>query len=434
LIIGAGPTGLSAAYHARPHSDYLLIEREDRVGGLCRSIYQQGFTFDYAGHIIFTADPYIREVIYPLLLDHAGGIHWQYREAWIYSKRTYTRYPFQASTYGLPVEVVKECILGAIEAWKAADASRRPKNFAEFIQMVWGPGIGKHFMVPYNRKLWTVPLEEMSWTWLNGRVPQPNIEEVIDGALQPQPKPMGPNARFGYPRRNGYEALMRGWLKHLDPSRIRTGMAVVAVDPAAHEATLSSGEKIHYTHLINTSPLPEFVKLVAGLPAEVCAAAGRLRHVSIRCVNLGLARPDVSDKHWIYYPEERPLFHRLFIQSNAAPGLTPPGCSSLTAEISYSPLKPLPAQGDALIRRVIDDCCAVGILRPEDSILTAGEVDIPYAYVVPDLHKEEAAAIILDALRRWGIISAGRFGEWQYLNTDHCFLAGKRAAEQINVS
>ncbi len=427
LIIGAGPTGLSAAYHYP--GDYILVEKEERPGGLCRSIYDRGFVFDYAGHIIFTNDPYISDVVYPMLLGE--NLHWQFREAWVYSKQAYTRYPFQASTFGLPVQVVKECILGAVEAARNYTSESSPENFRQFITAQWGEGIGKHFMVPYNQKLWTVPLEEMSWQWMNGRVPQPNLEEILDGALQPQPKPMGPNARFGYPLRGGYESLMKGWLRYLDRDRVWLNTAVTAVDAAERLAVLSDGRTIHYEHLISTAPLPEFLKLLVKLPADVQFAARQLRAVSIRCVNLGIARPNVSDKHWIYYPEEVPVFHRLFVQSNTSPYVTPPGCSSLTAEISYSPSKPLPAQGEALTQLVIEHCKSVGILHPSDPILVAGEVDIPYAYVVPDLNKDAAVARIQRWLEPQGIISAGRFGEWKYLNTDHCFLAGKRAAEQI---
>ena len=72
-----------------------------------------GFTFDFAGHIMFSNDPYVHQLYKMLLGDN---VHWQDREAWIYSKNVYTRYPFQGSLYGLPPDVIKECIVGAIEA------------------------------------------------------------------------------------------------------------------------------------------------------------------------------------------------------------------------------------------------------------------------------------------------------------------------------
>lgn len=110
VVIGAGPTGLSAAYHLGANS--LLLEQNATVGGWCRSIEDHGFIFDYAGHIMFSNDPYVHR-LYKMLLD--DNVHWQDREAWVYSKNVYTRYPFQGALYGLPPEVAKECIIGAIE-------------------------------------------------------------------------------------------------------------------------------------------------------------------------------------------------------------------------------------------------------------------------------------------------------------------------------
>jgi len=188
---------------------------------------------------------------------------------------------------------------------------------------------------------------------------------------------------------------------------------------------------VHYGQMISTMPLPELLKILPKLPAEVQQAAQQLRSISIRCVNLGLKRQDLTDKHWIYYPEERPIFHRAFIQSNTSPYVVPEGCSSVTAEISYSPSKPLPAEGDALIERTLEDLQHVGLVHVTDEIAVANEVDIPYAYVVPDLQRDAAFERIQSWLRPMGIVLAGRFAEWKYLNTDHCFLAGKRAAEEI---
>src|SRR5206468_2559312 len=110
-VLGAGPTGLSAAYHLGEGS--LLLEQNETVGGWCRSIHDNGFTFDFAGHIMFSNDPYVHHLYRKLLGEN---VHWQDREAWIYSKDVYTRYPFQGALYGLPPQVLKECIVGAIEA------------------------------------------------------------------------------------------------------------------------------------------------------------------------------------------------------------------------------------------------------------------------------------------------------------------------------
>ncbi|MET0963608.1 MAG: FAD-dependent oxidoreductase [Noviherbaspirillum sp.] len=472
VVIGAGPTGLSAAYHL--DQDTLLLDRNETVGGWCRSIDDKGFTFDYAGHIMFSNDPYVLELYQVLLGDN---LHWQNREAWVYSKGVHTRYPFQGALYGLPPKVITECITGAIEAryggsgkpdaapgaanctvasgdvkdlddccadGAALPASNAaapapsatalpgepPRNFEEFIYKVWGAGIAKHFAVPYNRKLWTVPLTEMETSWLGGRVPLPNLDEIIEGALEPVARPMGPNARFGYPKKGGFEALMRGFLPHIKGT-VETGAKVVELLPQEKLVALADGRRYHYDQLVSTMPLPELVKVIgANAPPEVHAAALGLRHISIRCVNLGIARENITDKHWIYYPEDS-IFHRIFVQGNASPDCNPPGGFGLTCEISYSAYKPLPVDGDALVARCMADLVKVGLLTPEDVLLTSNLVDMPYAYVLYDHARAENVSIIRSWMAQHDIVLAGRYSEWEYYNSDHAFLAGRKAAQAV---
>ena len=511
LVIGAGPTGLSAAYHLGEKA--LLIEANDRVGGWCRSLVDRGFTFDFAGHIMFSNDPYVHKMYEMLLGDN---VHWQDREAWIYSHEVYTRYPFQGSLYGLPPEVIKECIVGAIEARfgstkkppetakpsanghpkesanpllkmlangsangnghqnghangngkaaacsllgssdpkdgisdccgdgvaestvpltkpeSAAAATSPPKNFEEFIDKVWGAGIAKHFAIPYNRKIWAVPLDQMETSWLGGRVPQPDLEEMIEGALTQKPKPMGPNARFGYPLRGGFQALMDGFLPKLHGT-LRLNSKVASVSPSMKVVTLADGSEIRYEKLISTMPLPALIRSMGEeAPDEVRRAAAGLRYTSVRCVNIGVGREKLTEKHWIYYPGET-VFHRIFVQGNASPHCNPPGGFGLTCEITYGPLKPLPCDGDDLIRRCIKDCIKVGFFNAEDAILAANQIDMPFAYVVYDHARPKNVGIIRDWLSRCDIHLAGRYSEWEYYNSDHAFLAGKKVADEVD--
>jgi UDP-galactopyranose mutase len=560
VIVGAGPTGLSAAYHLKDHA--LLIEKNSSVGGWCRSLKEEGFTFDFAGHIMFSNDPYVHEMYQLLLGDNC---HWQDREAWVYSHGVHTRYPFQGALYGLPPDVIRECIMGAIEArfgsseglnqtvandslaaddlktssssqnlketlkgkakrsGKALESasvckghedlfgdvkdccadgvlestaplkrahfvpesngssnrnanghghtretsgdapsmengngshysikadgtannnhgaksngasgvngSSAPGSFEEFIYQVWGRGIAKHFAIPYNRKLWAVPLSDMETSWLGGRVPQPNLEEMIDGALQPVAKPQGPNARFGYPLKGGFQALMDGFLTHVkDNLLLNTRIDRVSVRDRV--IIDGNGREIPFEVLISTMPLPLLIKALGNeAPLEIQEATKKLRYVSVRCVNLGIGREKLTEKHWIYYPGAS-VFHRIFVQGNASPYCNPKGGFGLTCEITYSPHKPLPCEGDALVERCIEDCIEVGIMQATDPVLVANQVDMPFAYVVYDHARSEVVAKIRAWLKQHRILLAGRYSEWEYYNSDHAFVAGKRVAER----
>jgi protoporphyrinogen oxidase len=275
-----------------------------------------------------------------------------------------------------------------------------------------------------------VPLTEMETSWLGGRVPLPDLEEMIDGALRPVARPQGPNARFGYPLRGGFQALMDGFVPHLR-GELQLGARVTRVIPSKHLVLLEDGTSYHYEKLISTMPLPTLIeKLGEEAPARVRRAASQLRHVSVRCVNLGIGRENVTDKHWIYYPEQT-VFHRIFVQGNASPHNNAPGGFALTCEISYSPHKPLPCDGEALIDRCIADCIAVGIIDANDRILARNQVDMPYAYVVYDHARAANVATIREWLALHDIELAGRYSEWEYYNSDHAFLAGKKAAERV---
>ncbi|HJT90018.1 MAG TPA: FAD-dependent oxidoreductase, partial [Bryobacteraceae bacterium] len=226
------------------------------------------------------------------------------------------------------------------------------------------------------------------------------------------------------------QALMDGWLPHLKGD-LRLNARVIRVSAQNHTVTLSDGTELRYDHLISTMPLPVLIHQIGEeAPPEIRAAARSLRHVSVRCVHIGVGREDLTEKHWIYYPEDT-VFHRIFVQGNASPHCNPRGGFGLTCEITYSPHKPLPCEGDDLVRRCIEDCHRVGIFRPEDPVWASAQCDLPYAYVVYDHGRSQAVRRIREWLSERDILLAGRYSEWEYYNSDHAFIAGKKAAEQV---
>jgi protoporphyrinogen oxidase len=176
-------------------------------------------------------------------------------------------------------------------------------------------------------------------------------------------------------------------------------------------------------------PPQELVTCAVDVPVGVVKAASDLLSTTVLCVNVAVNRPNVSDKHWIYYPDPDIVFQRIFVMSNASPYVCPPGTSSFIAEISTSQWKPVPREG--LEQRVIQDAIKTQYLRPDDEILFAFTVELKYAYAVQDLYCERNMALYKAYLREHDIIPAGRFAEWRYINSDEAILAGKAAVEAI---
>ncbi|MBI3813532.1 MAG: FAD-dependent oxidoreductase, partial [Nitrospinae bacterium] len=391
-ILGAGPAGLSAAYHLKGES--LLIEKEDRVGGLARSKEIDGFVFDYAGHIFFTQDKYAFRLFKRLLGDN---INFKNRDAWVYSKNIYTRYPFQANIYGLPKDVIMECIIGLIDATlrqaQGNGNDRRPGHFEDWINATFGEGIARHFMKPYNQKVWAFPLDRMTYEWIADRVMMPDGKEVLEGALIPPHPPLikggrgefGPNSTFAYPLKGGSQAFADSFLPHLKKTEVLLNSEVVAIDVKGKVIKLKSivnsqwsmvNREIGYEKLISSLPLPQLISLCNKVPKNVTKTAEELEFTSVYCVNLGINHPKITEKTWIYYPEKDIAFQRLFVQSNASPHVTPEGKSSVTAEISYSKYKKVGKEG--LIERVIDDLLRIKFIQKASDIVVSDLLDIKY--------------------------------------------------------
>jgi len=425
-ILGAGLTGLSAAFHLqRLQAEYLILEKESRVGGLCRSETIDGFTFDYSIHILYSSNSYVADLIKSVLIE--GNLTPQPRQSWIYSKGVYTEYPFQAHTFGLPRHVVKECVLGLIYAKYERRPMQKPRNFAEWIHQTFGAGIAKHFMVPYNAKLWSIDPALMNYDWIADRVPVPDLQEVIDGALGPPRKKYGPNAEFWYPKRGGIESLARGFLSHI--RNLELNAKVTKIFLKRQEIQVNNRASLKYTNLISTLPLPHIIQLIDTVPSEIRYAAASLQSNTVYTVNLGIDRENISSSHWIYFPEPEYVFHRVSFPMNFASSMAPPGKSSITAEISRS--RHEEESLDALIDDVKSGLAKAGILNPDDCVLLSNVLTIQPAYVIYDLEHHKNVKLILDFLESNNILSCGRFGEWEYLNMDHSILSGKRAAEKL---
>jgi len=449
LILGGGMSGLSCAYHLK--SDYQLLEKSDEPGGLSRSIKQDGFVFDHTGHLLHLRNPYTLDLIPKLL---GNNIVKNVRNAWIYSSGTYTRYPFQANTYGLPKRVIEECIKGLVDAQlknpspsplpggegnlkKAPSPSGRgskgegvPESLRHWVLRTFGRGFGKYFFFPYNEKLWTVSSDVLTAEWVAPFVPKPSISEAVEGAFSDRTQQYGYNATFLYPREGGIQSLAFAIAEPLAKERLRLKQEVKAVDLNKKQVTTASGETISYDFLVTSLPLIRFLSMTGNLPPEAARAAKQLRWTSVYNLNLGVQRSRLTDKHWVYFPEKKYIFYRVGFPMNFSDKMTPPGCSSMYIEIAYTPGHP-PDDKKALqsCLQGLYDC---GLVDRKDKIISQLLLHIPIAYVIFDKNRTAATRTLLSYLQSQNVYSIGRFGAWKYSYMEEAILEGKATAETID--
>lgn len=440
VIIGAGPTGLAAGYRLKELgvTNFTMLEARSEVGGLASSERSaNGFTYDIGGHVLFSHYPY-----FDALFDRLMGDEYQelVREAWVWMCDRFLPYPFQNNIRHLPREVVLECLLGLIEAQRQPLDLGEVPHFAALIERQFGRGIAKHFMLPYNFKVWAYPAASMNKEWIGERVSIPSIERVLGNVvLDRDDAGWGPNNTFKYPRYGGTGGLFNR-IRPFVEDQLRTDARVVSVDLDHQEVVLEGGVRVPYDVLLNTTPLDQLVATLSSersdcVPDSVREHAARLRHSSSYIVGVGINKPSPSTKCWMYFPELNCPFYRVTYLSNYSPDVVPDAERqySLLAEISRSPVKPV--DGSRVVEDTIRGMINTQLLseRDQDDIVDTHVIEREYTYPTPGLERDAALATVLPWLETQRIYSRGRFGAWRYEvgNMDHSVAQGVEWVDRI---
>ncbi len=430
LILGAGPTGLGAAWRLSElgHRDWLICESGDRPGGLARSFTDEaGFTWDVGGHIVHSHYRYFDHAV-ARALGPDGQIEHE-RQTSIRMRGRFVPYPFQNNLRHLPKADLWRCLDGLLALRERAPAGP-PRDFREWVLETFGAGIAELFMLPYNEKVWAWPPETLGYGWIGDRVAVTDLRRVLERVILEQDDTVwGPNSRFAFPRSGGTGAIWEGVAGLVGRERIRFGRRLKQVELAAKECRFEDGSVEPYDALLSTIPLDQLADAAIDLPGETADLARGLRHSSSHIVGVGLrGEPPASARitGWIYFPEPEVPFYRASVYSAYSPENVPDPRRfwSLLAETSESAHRPLDRARVA--DRTVEGLLASGMIESRAQVASVWHHRVEYGYPTPSLERDGILARVLPELERRGVSSRGRFGGWKYevSNQDHCFMQG----------
>ena len=440
LIIGSGPTGLGAAYRLKELgvTDYLVIEREDYIGGLATSfVDDKGFTWDVGGHVQFSHYSYFDRVMKEALGEDGWLRH--ERESWVWMKDRFIPYPFQNNIRYLPKEDMWKCLNGIIENYKNP-SGKKPGNFDEWIQATFGEGLAEVFMIPYNFKVWAFPAKEMSYSWIGERVAVTDLQRVTKNILFDQDDvSWGPNNTFQFPKQGGTGAIWKAvGEKLIGKDKFRLQTAVERIDPVNKIAFLDNGDEVVYEQLLSTIPIDKLIQGIDGAPDDLIERSKQLKHSSTNVVGIGLKgqpKEELSTKCWMYFPEENSPYYRVTVFSNYSPDNVPePGRQwSLMAETSESPVKKV--DRDRLVEQTIEALIEDKMIESRDDVVSEFHVAFDYGYPTPSLERDGILKDLHPFLEKQDIYSRGRFGAWKYevSNQDHSMMQGVEWVNKVEL-
>lgn len=432
-ILGGGLTGVTLARLLHEAGeDPVVFEKEDRIGGLCRSMYKDGFTFDQGGsHIIFSRDTDVLSFMHTVLDTNKAE---RKRNTKIFYKDLLVTYPFENGLYELPKEDLFFCINEYIRTLIAAEKGEipAPKNFRDWIYCTFGRGIAECYLVPYNEKIWNYPTERMSAHWMEGRVPRPPVEDIIRSATGIPTEGYTHQSVFCYPVKGGIEALVSAIADPIK-GKIHTDCAVSSLRKDGNVWFIGDGkDEYQVDAVISTIPLQYLLPTLPDIPPSVLEACKNLRYNSLISVCIGF-EGSVPPLSWVYIPDSATgHFNRISFPSNYSDSVAPPGHGSILAEITYN-------DGDAISEltdeEILDDTTLhltrMGFIPEGARIATRSVVRSEFAYVVYDLEYLRNIRIVRSCLEDLGIHLVGRFSQFEYLNMDGCIRSALEFMERL---
>lgn len=424
-ILGGGISGIALAAQLGPDVD--ILEKSDRIGGLCGTIIENGFTFDAAGpHIMFSKNKDVLNLMISVLGDN---VHQNRRENRIYFKGSLVKYPFENDLAALPKEDNFECIYNYIVNPRAGESP--VTNLAQWSYVTFGSGISEKYFIPYNEKIWNYDATKIGTEFVE-RIPKPPMEDVLRSSIGISTEGYLHQLYYSYPTEGGFEAIVKAFAEKVQGD-IRTSWNVASVRRDGNRWLVKSdaGEERTYDTLISTLPIHELVKIWADAPSELRQQVATLRYNSLINVLIGCDNDPGHDYTALYVPDREILFHRLSFPKAFGEKCVPPGGSSIMAEITANAGDGIWEMSDeALIERVIGEIERIGFVD-RDHIVYRRVARFTYGYPVYDLEYRKNVTTMREIVKATGLHLLGRFAQFDYINSDVCVERALALASEL---
>ena len=390
LIIGAGISGLS--YAAFTQNEYLVVEKSSEVGGYCKTICQDGFTWDYSGHFFHSRNANIKDwLIAGICENELMAIS---KQTQIKYKNRNIDYPFQSHIHQLDKDDFIDCLY---------DLFNNPftsyLSFKEMLYCKFGQSIAEKFLIPYNEKLYACNLNKLDVNAMGRFFPFANKEDIISN-FKKEPE-ISYNSLFYYPKGGAIEYI-NSISRFVDFDKVYVNESVHFIDIHNHLA-YTNKRVIHYDNLISTIPLPTLFDII-----DIEYDKSLYTSNKVLVFNIGFDKKGLDTRnHWMYFPESKYPFYRIGFYDNILGG----DRLSVYVEIgldSYSEINE-----KELFRTTLLGMEDAGIIDNHNVVSKMSVVMNPaYVHISSDMIIDRDAK--LKELVKEDIYSIGRYGKWTY--------------------
>ena len=417
LIIGAGISGLMFANMKK--KDYIIVEKENEIGGYCRTIYQDGFIWDYAGHFFHFKTQEMKDFFMENMKDEV--LIEQNKNTKIYYRGEMIDYPFQTNIHQLEKQEFIECLYDLFNKVEKEEY----ESFLDMLYGKFGKSIVEKFLKPYNEKLYACDLNTLDKEAMGRFFPYANINQIINNMKEEKNKSY--NDKFLYPQ-NGAKSFLDKLYNNLDKNNVMLNTKIISIDYEQKVAITNNNQRIKYEYLINTAPLNKFLNIDANNEnknKENKEMIDRLSYNKVLVFNLGFEKKSDFDEHWIYFPDKNINFYRVGFYDN----ILNSDRLSMYIEIGYNKHDEN-IDVEKQLKETLENLEKIGIVK-DNKLMSYSTILMDPAYV----HIQSETNVEVDEwkekMAKNQIYSIGRYGGWTYCSMEDSMLAAKKLAEKI---
>jgi len=445
VIIGAGPAGLTAAYELveRYGITSTVLEADDIVGGISRTVERDGWRFDIGGHRFFTKVPEVEAFWHEILPDEDFML--RPRMSRIFYDGKYYDYPLKASNALRNLGIIEavRCVLSYV--WARIRPPKDMNTLEGWIISRFGKRLYEHFFKTYNEKIWGVPVDKLPADFAAQRIKNLSLFNAALNALLPKRNQKDITSlieEFQYPKfgpgmmweRCRDLVVAKGCTVEMNTRvveiRHEDGQAVAVV------AETPDGTRTEHpcAHVISSMPISQLLQAMEPTAAPTAVqAAGDLRYRDFVTVALVVPEEYSFPDNWIYVHAKEVQVGRIQNFGSWSPYLVKEGRTCLGLEFFVF-------EGDETWNRPDTELIEQGKRELEILGLVAAEkveagfvVRMPKAYPFYDQHYKENVARIVEWLEDCApnVHPVGRNGMHRYNNQDHSMKTAMLTAENI---
>lgn len=413
LILGAGISGLSVANFLQD-DDFLIVDKEEMMGGYCRTVYKNNFIWDYAGHFFHFANEENRRYFAKALKN--DKVVKQKKNTKIFYKGNYIDYPFQCNIHQLSKDEFIDCLYDLYFKEEIRDAD----SFYDMLISKFGKSITDKFLAPYNAKLYACDLKALDKDAMGRFFPNATFREIISNFKRSNF--ITYNDEILYPKQGAYE-IIKFLSKQIGREKILLNKNVIRIDIENKCITTNDFQVIYYDNLVSSIPLNEFLKISN---KYLKMYDDIFNYNKVLVFNIGFDSDVIGERfHWIYFPEKKYNFYRVGFYNN----VLNENKMSIYVEIGFKHDESIDIEKEYNL--VIKNLKEIGIITIQKPIEHISIIMNP-GYVHISKRSENEKNKIFSELMSKSVYFVGRYGSWTYCSMEDCFEQSKNVANIIN--